>query len=106
MKPGKIVEEIGGEERGRGEDDEFGLKFGIAHKDARASASLGDAVDHLTGANVCAETLEEAASNPAIAFGPGERAFFLGLAGRKIMEASPGGSVARGRADEGGATRG
>src|SRR2546422_3924175 len=45
--------------------------------------------------NICANAFEEAAGNPAIAFGPGERAFFLRLAGREIMDAGPGGSVAR-----------
>src|SRR2546422_3267350 len=34
--------------------------------------------------NICANAFEEAAGNPAIAFGPGERAFFLRLAGREI----------------------
>src|SRR6266478_6394085 len=94
VKPGKLFEKIRSKERGRGEDDEFGLEFGVAGKDACATASLRDAVDHLSRANVCAETLEEAARDPAIAFGPGERAFFLGLTGRKIMDTGPSGSVA------------
>ena len=94
----KIFEEIRRKEGGRGEDDEFGLKLGVAGEDADAAARLGDAVDHLAGADVCADAFEEAASNPAVAFGPGERAFFLGLAGRKIVNAGPGGSAARERA--------
>ena len=95
VERGKILEKIRSEERGRGKDDEFGLEFDVARKNACATARLCDAVHHLAGANICANAFEEAAGNPAIAFGPGERAFFLRLAGREIMDAGPGGSVAR-----------
>jgi len=52
----------------------------------------------LVGANVCSDAFEETAGNPAVAFGPGERAFFFGFTGRKIVNSGPGRSVARERA--------
>jgi hypothetical protein len=94
----KIIEEIGSEKRRRRENDEFGLKFGVASKYAGATARLLDAMDHLAGSNVAADAFQQAASDPAVAFGPGERTFFLGLAGRKIVDAGPSGSVAGKRA--------
>jgi len=94
----KIFQKIRSEKSGRGEDDELGLKLHFASEEACAAARLRDAVHHLGGANVFADAFEEAARDPAVAFGPGERAFFLGLAGRKIMNACPGRSVARKRA--------
>ena len=36
-----------------------------------------DAADHLICADVFADAFEEAAGDPAVAFGPGERAFFF-----------------------------
>src|SRR5260370_16691467 len=93
----KIFQKIRSEESGRGKNDELGLKLGFAGENAGAAAVLRDAVHHLAGADVSADELEEAARDPAVAFGPGERAFFLGFAGRKKMNAGPGGRVARPR---------
>src|SRR4029077_11676741 len=98
VEAGKIFEEIRSKESGSGEDDEFGLELGVAGEDAGAAARLRDAMNHLAGADIGADTFEEAASDPAVAFGPGERAFFLGLARRKIMDAGPRGSVTGERA--------
>ena len=94
----KIVQKIGSQKRRCGKNDEFRLKLGFAGEDAGAAARRRDAVHHLAGSNVSANAFEEAARDPAIAFGPGERAFFFGLAGRKIVNAGPGRSVARERA--------
>src|SRR6266700_7949095 len=94
----EIFQEVRREKRGGGENDKFGLKLSFAGKDADATARLRDLVHHLTSANVLADALEEAPGNPAVAFGPCERAFFLGLAGREIMDSGPRGSVARERA--------
>ncbi len=98
VEPREIFQKIRGEKGGSGEDDEFGLKFRIAGEDAGAAARLGDATHHLAGANVCADVFEEATGDPAVAFRPGERAIFFGLAGRKIVNAGPCGGIARERA--------
>ena len=74
------------------------MKFGLSGKDAEAAFYLRNAVDHLIGANVFADSLEKAPRDPTVAFGPGERTFFFGFAGGKIMNASPGGCVFRERA--------
>ncbi len=94
----KILQKIRSEESGRGKDHEFGLKFSVAGEDACGAARLRDAVHHLAGADVSADAFEEAAGDPAVAFRPGEWAFFIELAGRKIMNAGPSGSAARERA--------
>src|SRR5205807_508615 len=83
---GKILEKIRSEERGGGEDDEFASEFSVACEDANAAERLGNAMNHLTRADVRADALEEAAGDPAVTFGPGERTFFVGLAGRKIVD--------------------
>ena len=98
MERRKIFQKVGSEKSGGGKNDELGLKLGFLGKDARAAACLCDAVHHLAGANVSADAFEEATGDPAVAFRPSERAFFLGLSGRKIMNAGPSGSVACQRA--------
>ena len=91
----EIFQEVRREKRGGRENDKFGLKLSFAGEDADTAAGLCDLVHHLTSANVLADALKEAAGDPAVAFGPCERAFFLGLAGREIMDSGPSGSVAR-----------
>src|SRR5258708_19856253 len=59
---------------------------------------MGEGVGELGGAGVLAGAFGGAAGDPAVAFRPGEWAFLLGHAGRKIMNAGPRGSVARERA--------
>src|SRR5438128_641002 len=93
----EIFQEVRREKRGGRENDKFGLKLSFAGEDADTAAGLCDLVHHLTSANVLADALKEAAGDPAVAFRPGERAFFLGLAGREIMDSGPSGSVARER---------
>src|SRR6266567_523262 len=94
----EIFQEVRREKRGGGENDKFGLKLSFAGEDADTAAGLCDLVHHLTSANVLADALKEAPGDPAVAFGPGERAFFLRLAGREIMDSGPGRSGARERA--------
>jgi hypothetical protein len=47
----------------------------------------------LDEADVLADAFEQAAGDPAVAFGPGERAFFFLFARREIVNASPRGCV-------------
>ena len=44
-------------------------------------------------ADVCADAFEKAAGDPAVAFGPGERAFFFLFTRSEIVNAGPGGRV-------------
>ena len=69
------------------------MKFGVAGEDADAAFCFGDAMDHLIRADIFADAFEKAARDPAVAFGPGERAFFFGFAGGEIVDAGPGGGV-------------
>ena len=48
-------------------------------------------------ADIFADAFEETASDPAVAFGPGDGAFFFGFAGREIVDAGPGGGIFRER---------
>src|SRR5580658_5860155 len=89
----EILDEIGSEKCGRGENYEVGLEFGVARENVYATFCFGDAMDHLIGADVFADAFEEAARDPAVAFGPSERAFFFGFARGKIVDARPGGGV-------------
>src|SRR5580692_3881808 len=89
----KTFDQIRSEECWRGEDYEFGLEFGVAGENADAAFGFGDAVDHLICADVFAYSFEETSRDPAVSFGPGERAFFFGFAGREIVDSSPGGGV-------------
>jgi hypothetical protein len=90
---GKPFDEIGTEKSGRGEDYEIGLEFDFAGENADPAFCLGNAVNHLVGADVSADSFEEAARDPAVAFGPGERAFLFGFTRGKIVDPGPGGGV-------------
>src|SRR4029077_9721475 len=83
---------------GCSENEKFRLKFALAGEDAEACFCFRDAMNHFVGANIFAEALEKSAGDPAIAFGPRERAFLFGFARRKIVDASPGGSISGERA--------
>src|SRR5580765_7629101 len=98
MEPGKAIHEVRGKECGRGEDEKFRLKFGVAGEDAEAPFRFHNAMSHFVGANIFSDALEKAAGNPTVSLGPGERAFLLSLTRRKIVDAGPGGSVFRKRA--------
>src|SRR5260370_15019332 len=50
-------------------------------------------MNNLVGADVFADAFEQAARDPAVAFGRGERALLLGFARGKIVDAGPGGGV-------------
>ena len=69
------------------------MKFGVAGEDADAAFCFDDAMHHLVGADMFPNAFEEAASDPAVAIRPGERTFFLGFAGGKIVDAGPSGGV-------------
>ena len=69
------------------------MKFGVAGKDAEAAFCFDDAMHHLVGADIFADAFKKAASDPAVAFRPGERAFLFGFAGGERVDAGPGGGV-------------
>src|SRR5579871_1091229 len=50
-------------------------------------------MDHDAGADVAIEFFEEAADDPAVAFGPGQRTFFIGFSGGEVVDAGPCGDV-------------
>src|SRR5580692_486669 len=93
VEAGKPFDEIGSEKSGCGENYEIGQKSGVAGEDADAAFCFRDAMDHLIDTDVFADPFQKAAGDPAIAFGPSERAFFFHFAGREIVDAGPGGSV-------------
>src|ERR1039458_5212667 len=52
-----------------------------------------DSVDNRAGLDVTAQLLDQLLRDPAVAFGPSERSFFLRVARCEIVDAGPGGSV-------------
>ena len=52
-----------------------------------------NAMHHLVGADVFADAFKETTRDPAVAFRPGERAFFFGFARGEIVNAGPRGRV-------------
>src|SRR5437764_9307444 len=81
--------EIRSNERWRGEDHALAAIFGISGKDTELITVTLDAVDHLVAANELAEAGQQLFGDPSIALWPGERAFFLRLTRRKIVNTGP-----------------
>src|SRR5438552_17808506 len=81
--------EIRSNESWSSEDHALAAIFGISGKYTELITVMLDAVDHLVAANELADAGQQLFGDPSIALWPGEWAFFLRLARRKIMNSCP-----------------
>src|SRR5258708_7234564 len=98
MKRRHAFNQIRREKSGRGKYQTFATVFCVPRKDAKGIGVALYTMDHLVRTCKFSYTLQQLPCDPPVSFRPGERAFLLLLARRKIVNAGPGGSVRRHRA--------
>src|SRR5690348_1468539 len=89
----EALDKVRGQKSRRSKNDKVRLVFRVACENADAAICRSDAMNHRAGANIPANPLQEAASDPTVSFGPRERALLFRFPRREIMDTGPRGSI-------------